>query len=142
MHRPIETPDKLRAGDGMEDISIVYGRLQDRPINFVSISLWVPAEDCIDESGDFVYEITLNSFIGCLDINPINRGNDIELIIDAVENGINGDIKLEAGCRTDLVLTESGEWEGTNWNKYYVLDRSVTLPPRFVGDIGEDDIPF
>ena len=104
-------------------MSIDFQKIEDRTINFIEVCIYT--ELGCDLSAN-EYSIMINSFIGALDISSIGGVDDISLIKDCIDNGID-DIQFpEEGC-TQLILKESGEWEGYSWNKYYEIERICVL---------------
>tara|TARA_R110002153_G_C13332612_1_gene498573 strand:- start:8328 stop:8642 length:315 start_codon:yes stop_codon:yes gene_type:complete len=102
--------------EGVETQSI-----EDRLINFVSVYIYTEL-GCDPYEGK--YSMTINSFIGSLDISSNGGVDDISLIKDCIGNNLY-DISLPSEGATQVVLRESGEWEGFNWNKFYEIERIV-----------------
>lgn len=99
----------------MNDISITFEQLKDRPINYVSVYIGLES-GCDPKEGE--YSLHLNSLIGVLDIG----GDDMSKVIEcANEYVMETDLPEEGSVQ--LILKESGEWEGYSWNKYYEIDR-------------------
>ena len=105
-----------------EDIPMTFQRIEDRSINFVRVFIHIE-HDCDPHEGE--YSLVLGSFIGDLDLSSIGGVDDISLIKDCVENNLES-LNLPPEGATEVVLRESGEWEGYNWHKYYEIERVVT----------------
>jgi hypothetical protein len=105
-----------------EDIPMTFQRIEDRSINFVQVFISTE-HDCDPHEGE--YSLVLGSFIGGLDLSSIGGVDDISLIKDCIENNLES-LNLPAEGTTEVVLRESGEWEGYNWHKYYEIERAVT----------------
>lgn len=87
-------------------------------MNYVSVLMYVE-DGCHISQGEYSLHIT--SIIGALDINANGGGNDVSLILEAVEECIQS---LNVGDVTSVEfrLKESGEWEDVFWHKYYEVD--------------------
>lgn len=105
----------------MEEMT--FEQLKDRTINYVSVLMTVES-GCDPLAGE--YSLCISGFIGCLDISSIGRVDDISLIKECIENDFDFS-SLKEECMVELVLKESGEWEGYSWHKYYEIDRSVIM---------------
>jgi hypothetical protein len=104
-------------------MEIEFEKIEDRTINFIEVCIYTEL-GCDLNEGE--YSIIINSFIGTLDISSIGGVDDISLIKDCIENSLD-DIQLaNEGC-TQLILKESGEWEGYSWHKYYEVHRVCVL---------------
>lgn len=103
----------------MPDIQMHFGKIEDRPINYVHLTL-TTQEECDINKGE--YSLFIVGFFGALDIKSYGGVDDVSLIKYCVENHIN-EWPLTPNCNADIILKESGEWEGYNWHKYYEVER-------------------
>ena len=102
---------------------ITKSRIEDRPINIVSVGIYT-STGCKPEEGE--YQIKILGIIGELDITPNGGADDISLIQECIDNNLDFDKLPEEGF-TEIILKESGEWEDVFWHKYYEIIRIVSL---------------
>lgn len=100
----------------------VFGDIRDRSVNTVSVHITLES-GCDWREGE--YNLTLNGLLGSLDLNTLGGVDDITLIQDAVFDVLEDKIGDRCEGCLELTLQESGEWEGYNWHKYYIVIRSV-----------------
>ena len=104
-------------------MNIIKQNIENRPINYVSILLNTE-KDCDPSDGE--YSLVIISFIGSLDLSSYGGVDDISLIKESIENNIDFSKLPEEGT-TEIILKESGEWEGLFWHKYYEIERFCIL---------------
>ena len=105
-----------------DDIEYEFAKIEDRTINYVSVTLRAETDSNIDE-GEFTTHIS--SVIGSLNICPIDTRHGVDcisLINECICENMD-EIGLYPGSSAFVVLKESGEWEGYRWLKYYVVER-------------------
>ena len=74
------------------------------------------------------YYVCIDSFIGNLDISSSGGADDISLIKDCINNNLEDwAIKLPAEGFCEILLKESGEWEGMGWHKYYEIENVMCV---------------
>ena len=100
-------------------MNIEKQQLSSRSINYVSVALYTE-RGCNAEEGE--YSLRIGDVIGSLDISSSGGVDDISLIKECIENDVEFD-KLPKEGMTEIVLQESGEWEGVFWHKYYEIHR-------------------
>lgn len=100
-------------------MEITYERLEDRPINYISVQLTIES-GCNPNEGE--YGLYISSFIGCLDICSAGGVDDITLAKECIDNDLDFE-KLPNEGHAEIILKESGEWEGYSWHKYYEIER-------------------
>lgn len=103
----------------MGNIIIEKEKIEDRSVNYVSVNITLES-GCDPEDGE--YGLHIISFIGSLDLSSHGGVDDISLIKEAVENDVDFSKFPEEGT-VEVILKESGEWEGYSWHKYYVIER-------------------
>jgi len=110
------------AGGQGGKMCITKARIEDRPINFISVGIYT-ANGCKPKEGE--YEIRILYVIGSLDITPNGGNDDISLIQECIDNDLDFNKLPEEGF-TEIILEESGEWEDVFWHKYYKIVRIVS----------------
>ena len=105
-----------------ECIPITFQRIEDRGINFVQVFIHTE-HGCDPSEGE--YSLVLGSFIGGLDLSSAGGVDDISLIKDCIANNLDR-LSLPSDGAAEIVLRESGEWEGLFWHKHYEIERAVT----------------
>ena len=103
------------------DIDVEYGKIEDRRINFIEVNLHTEL-GCDASQGE--YSICITSFMGALNITCENGNSDVDLVKECIENSIDFDDLPDEGA-TNIILEESGEWEGYSWHKYYKVHRII-----------------
>jgi hypothetical protein len=94
-------------------------QIYERPINYVQCVIYTES-GCQPSEGE--YGLSLCSFIGALDLNAPGGADDIQLIKDAIDDGVDFD-SLPSEGETEVILRESGEWDDMFWHKYYEVER-------------------
>lgn len=107
----------------IDGISCTFQELKDRPINYVSLVISLES-GCNPQDGE--YSLHLGSTSGALDLNSVGGVDDITLIKECIEEYILSTEFPDEGY-VDVMLKESGEWEGWNWQKYYELERACIV---------------
>lgn len=103
--------------------AITFQKLESREVNIVQVAINVES-GCNPHDGE--YSLHICGFIGSLDLSSYGGVDDVSLIRDCVENNLD-EINLPSEGTCILTLEESGEWEGFNWLKYYIVKRCVNL---------------
>jgi len=95
--------------------------IENRSLNYIQALIYTE-RDCDPSIGE--YSLIITGFVGSLDLSSDGGVDDITLIKDAIENNVDF-LALPAEGFTDVLLRESGEWEGESWHKYYEVERIV-----------------
>ena len=107
-----------------EKTKFEFQKLEDLARNMVEVHIYTEHGCDVTEWG---YSLEISSFTGSLDISSYGGGDDISLIKDCIENSLGSELDLPSEGLTQVVLKESGEWEGYSWHKYYVIDSVIYL---------------
>ena len=103
----------------MEEIT--KEKLSDRSINIVSVLIGTE-KGCDYSEGE--YSMYISGLIGNLNLMASGGNDDVSLIKDCIENNMD-EFNLPEDGTTEVILIESGEWEGYSWLKYYEVHRVV-----------------
>ena len=101
--------------------SMTFQRIEDRPINIVTMTVFLE-EGCSFDLGEYSLEMT--GLIGSLSLSNKFGSGDMDLIKERVEEDLL-EHGLEPGRPLLITLEESGEWEDVHWHKYYKVTRRV-----------------
>jgi len=100
-----------------------FQQISERAINIVEVIIFTES-GCNPKEGE--YNMTLDSFIGSLDLSSHGGVDDISLIKEGIEEGVDFDSLPEEGA-TQIILAEDGEWEDVFWHKWYTVIRTQRI---------------